>query len=248
MSIFISVITRWYNEEFFAPFFLNHYCPWADEVIVLLEKNTKDNCRSVIKKYPNARYEFVETEEKLNDRILSDILSDLAMSLKSDWVIRADADEYTFPKGFGNPRESLEKADGNVINNWYRWVYRHYTEKDLDPSLPTVPQRRHGGAYTIWKGMGDKYLKPTIVKPEVGVRWYPGDQRIHANNKVIISSTVWDGVHWQMADVEHAIKRNHKNESRLSEENIKNNWGVKKFTPEMIRKECESHLHDPQVV
>ena len=37
----VIVISRWYNEEFFAPFFLNHYA-WADEVIILLEKTSTE--------------------------------------------------------------------------------------------------------------------------------------------------------------------------------------------------------------
>lgn len=243
----ISVISRWFNEEFFAPFFLNHYTNWVDEIVIFLEKHETDKSESIIKRYKNARIEWCDTGNKLNDLKLSNLESDFVANSKSDWVIRADADEYAFPQGLADPRESLEKAKGNVINNWYRWVYRHITEKDLDPSLITVLQRRHGGNYNLWKGMGDRYLKPTIVKPESKIRWNPGCQSYLPNPLIKISSTVWDGVHWQMADVEHAIRRNEKNESRLSEENIKNNWGVKRFTPEMIRKECESHLHDPQL-
>jgi hypothetical protein len=243
----IGVVSRWYNEEFFAPFFLNHY-HWADEVVILLEKSSSDKSAQIVSKYKNARVEFCVTDELLNDRLLSDIVSDQVAKMDCDWVVRADADEFIFPKHNQDPREVLEKADGNLILAWYRWVYQHRTESKLNPKLPTVPQRLHGGVYTIWKGMGDRYSKPTIVRPDVQLRWFPGDQRHQPNSKVRLSSTAFDGVHWQMADVEHAIARNIKNESRLSEENKKNNWGVKNFTPEMIREECERHLDDPLLV
>ena len=242
----ISIVSRWYNEEFFAPFFLNHY-QWCDEIIILLERFTSDRSAEIINRYPNAKVELVDTDAYLNDRLLSDIVSDRIALLDCDWAIRADADEYLFAPNFENPRDVLATADGNLINNWYRWVYRHESEGDLDPLLPTVPQRRHGGKYTIWPGMGDRYLKPSIAKPEIGVRWMPGDQRIYPNSKVVVSSTVFDGVHWQTADAEEWARRNHKNESRLSEENKKKNWGVKNFTREMIEKECDSHLQDPQL-
>ena len=243
----ISLVSRWYNEEFFAPFFLNHY-QWVDEIIILLERFTSDRSAEIIEKYPNARVEFTDTDTLLNDRLLSNIVSDKIMTLDCDWAIRADADEYIFAPNGGDIREVLKEADGNLIYNWYRWVYRHESEKDLDPTLPTIPQRKHGGEYTIWPGMGDKYLKPSITKPEIGVRWNPGDQSIQPNKKVIKSTTVLDGAHWQMADKENACLRNHKNESRLSEENKKNNWGVKNFTREMIEAECDSHLQDPIVI
>jgi hypothetical protein len=95
--------------------------------------------------------------------------------------------------------------------------------------------------------MGEKYLKPTIVKPESKIRWNPGEQSYQKNPLIKISPIYFDGVHWQTADCENWIQRNAKNESRLSQENIKNNWGVKKFTAKMIRAECEKHLDDPQL-
>ncbi len=242
----IGVITRWYNEEFFSPFFLNHY-QFADEIIIFLEESTNDKSREIISRYKNARIVICNTGEKLNDKLLSNLANEYLQYMDADWVIRADADEYTFPYDNLDPREVLSKAKGNVINTWYRWVYRHETENDLDPSQPTIWQRRHGGAYTIWSGMGDKYLKPTVVRPDCGIRWNPGDQSYQKNPKIKISNIQWDGVHWQTADCENWIKRNFKNESRLSDENIKNKWGVKNFTAEMIREECEKHLNDPQL-
>ena len=53
----VSVITRWFNEAFFAPFFLSHYA-WADEIIVLLEKTSTDDSAKIVKKYRNASVEW----------------------------------------------------------------------------------------------------------------------------------------------------------------------------------------------
>lgn len=242
----VIVISRWYNEEFFAPFFLNHY-RWADEIVILLEKTSTDKSAEIINRYSNAKVEYCDTGLLLNDRLLSNIVNDHIVGMDCDWIVKVDADEYLFPFDFKNPKEILSQANGNLINSWFRWVYRHRTEKDLDATLPTVMQRRHGGKYTIWPGMKDRYSKPAIVKPGVGLRWIAGDQRYEPNQNVIVSETVFDGVHWQMADAEHAAARNHKNESRLSEENIRNKWGVKNFTKEMILQECKNHLNDTQL-
>lgn len=242
----VSVVTRWYNEEFFAPFFLNHY-QWADEIIVLLEKSTSDKSASIIKQYKNAVIEWVHTDKYLNDRLLSKIVSDKVTELDCDWAIRADADEFIFADNFEDPKEVLEKADGNMVEVLFYWVYQHHTEAALDRTKPTILQRRHGGDYTIWPGMGSTFTKPAIVRPKVKIQWRPGDQSYFPNRSVIKSSIQFKGAHWQMADVDNAVKRNHKNESRLSKENIKNNWGVKNFTEEMIRAECKRHLNDPQI-
>lgn len=243
----VSVITRWHNEEFFAPFFMNHYA-WADEIVVLISKSTTDGCADIARRYPNAQVLFVDDGNDFNDRILSDMMSDYAASRKTDWVIRADADELTFPYGFADPKQVLASInDGNVVDTKYRWVYRHVSEKPLDPSKPAVLQRRHGGEYTIWPGMGPWYLKPTIARPSSGIRWMPGEQRFYPNPNIRISKTLFDGVHWQTADVDMWVKRNASNEARLSEENIRNKWGTKNFSEEMIRAECKKHEHDPQV-
>lgn len=242
----ISVISRWYNEEFFAPFFLNHYS-WADEIIIMLEKSSDDRSAEIITQYPNARFDFSDHGGTLNDRLGAEMMSDLAASLKSDWVIYADVDEFAFPFGLKDPRIVLGRADGNVIETWFRWVYRHITEGDLDPTKLTILQRRHGGEYTISPGSGDKFMKPCIVKPETKIRWSPGQHGYFPNPAVRISSTKFDGVHWQMADVEIAVMRDVRNDRRLSPENIKMRWGVKNFSEEMIRTECAAHLHDPQL-
>lgn len=243
----ISVISRWYNEEFFAPFFLSHYS-WADEIIVMLEKSSDDKSAEIIVRYPNARIEYFDHGGTLNDRLMAEMMSDLAASLKSDWVIYADVDEFAFPIGFEDPRVVLEKADGNVIETWFRWVYRHTTEGNLDPTQPAIWQRRHGGRNTVypetWR-MNDKFMKPCIVKPETKIRWNPGQHGYFPNPAVKISNTKFDGVHWQMADVEIAVMRDARNDRRLSPENIKNRWGTKDISEEMIRAECERHLRDP---
>ena len=242
----VSVISRWFNEAFFAPFFLGHYA-WADEIVVCLERSTTDASAEIVGRHPNARIEWWDDGGVLDDGVFSARMSDLAARLESDWVIRADADELCFPPD-ADPRRALEQADGNCIVVRYRWVYRHATEAALDPSRPALAQRRHGGPYTIWPGMGATYTKPAIVRPEAGIRWRPGEQGCEPNRAVRISRTQWDGVHWQMADVDEAVRRLLTSEARISERNRKNGWGVRNFTEEMIRAECARHLNDPRVL
>lgn len=95
--------------------------------------------------------------------------------------------------------------------------------------------------------MGSTFIKPSIVKPSIKLRWNPGEQSYKSNSGAKVSKVIFDGVHWQMVDVDNAVIRNHKNNIRLSKENIMNKWGVKNFTEGMIREECEKHLHDPQL-
>jgi glycosyltransferase involved in cell wall biosynthesis len=245
----VSVISRWHNEAFLAPFFLSHYS-WADEIIIMLDSTSNDRSAEIIESFPNAQFKYFESGGVLNDRLLAEMMSSLAGSLKSDWVIYVDADELAFPERGADPRETLAKADGNVIETWFRWVYRHKTDLDLDPSFPAVPQRRHGGRYTLAAGCWGSFMKPCIVKPETGIRWGVGTHGYAPSPVIQISHTKFDGVHWQMADVEMAVKRSlpRTNATRLSSENLKNGWGVRNWTEESIRAECKAHENDPLVI
>ena len=245
----ISVISRWHDEEFLAPFFLGHYA-YADEIIIALDNTTTDRSAEIISSYPNTRIEYFDHGGVFNDRLLANMMSDLAMSLKSDWIIYVDADELAFPSGGMNPYEALAGADGNLIRVWFRWVYRHKTDTDLDPSKPAIWQRRHGGQYTLASGCGDRFMKPCIVRPETKIRWMVGTHNYTPSSRIYVSGMKFDGVHWQMVDVEMAIRRSipRTNAMRLSPENIKHGWGVRNWTEKQIRIECENHLNDPLVI
>lgn len=243
----ISVISRWYNEEFLAPLFLGHYA-YADEIFIMLDKTTTDKSAKIISRYPNTRIEYFDHGGVINDGLMAEMMSDLCASLKSDWVIYVDADEFVFPIDMKDPQMVLSQADGNLIDVWFRWVYRHATDAELDPTKPAIWQRRHGGKYTIVPGCSDKFMKPCIIKPETKIRWDPGQHGYEPNPVIKVSDTKFSGVHWQMADVENAVKRMiDGREKRLSAENIRCGWGVRHLTEEKIRAECERHLHDPQL-
>ena len=52
----IVLITMWYNEEFLAPFFLNHY-KWVDKIHILLDADTDDNTEAIATGYSNVLIE-----------------------------------------------------------------------------------------------------------------------------------------------------------------------------------------------
>ncbi len=248
----ISVVSRWHEAAFIAPFFLSHYS-FADEIIIMLDKSTTDNSAEIIGQYPNARFEYFDHGGVINDRLLAEMMSDLAGRLKSDWVIYADADEFVFPVNYSdaitvaNIQHALALADGNLIETWFWWVYRHKTDIDLDPFKPAIWQRRHGGDYTIVPGCGNSFMKPCIVRPETQIQWGPGTHSYQPNPLIKVSGTKFAGVHWQMADIEMSVKRHAMSKERLSAENLTHGWGVKNFTEEMIRAFCKAHEDDPFV-
>jgi len=244
----ITIISRWFNEEMLAPFFLSHYA-FADEIIILLDEATTDATAEIISQYPNAKIRNYRLPGKINYGFTTRIVGQAAAMVDGDWIMAPDTDEFIFPTGGGDVREALKLADGNLIyaNLWQ--VYRHATEKDLDSSWPVIWQRRHGDPNrTI--GWNSIYRKPIITKSGLDINWWPGFHRFYTNPKIQISRTVFDGVHWIMADVDLAIARRMRGRRELqSDENLRYKWGFQNFdiTEEKIRIECERHLNDPQL-
>lgn len=245
----ISVISRWVNEEFLAPFFLSHY-QFADEIIVYLDTATTDHSAGIIQKYRKTELRFTTSPGGLNDRFLVDLINNAVARLDSDWVIAVDADEFIFDaKEFRNPRTLIESADGNLIYAHFWQIYRNRLDAPLNPNEPAIFQRRYGDPNRT-EGINAMYKKPIIIRPSTGIRWEPGHHTFEKNDAITVSSTILDGAHWTMAELNNAIERRIKGRrDRFSRENRRRKWGGRWFdiTENDLRREYEKHIDDPRL-
>lgn len=245
----VSVITRFYNDEMIAPYFLEHYS-WADEIIVLLSDDTTDRSREIIARYPHARAEaYALPGGVFNCREASLVMQKKYEETWSDWIICVDADELVFPKSNAAPREVLARADGNLIYADMWQVYRHREEMDLDPTLKAIWLRRHGDPNRT-KGDNARYCKPIIARPGLGIKWGVGFHNYEPQEKIKVSATRFDGAHWRMADPALALARRLRGRrENVAKENILKGWSADNHdvTADKILAECEKHLDDPQL-
>lgn len=244
----ITVISRWYNEAMLAPFFLNHYA-FADEIIIILDETTTDDTAEIISRYPNAKIRNYDPIGKVDYGFTTELVTRAASIVDGGWMICPDTDEFVFPRGGGDIRAVLSQTSGNLIYADMWRVYRHRTDRDLDSSLPTIQQRRHGDPNKR-RGDNGTYRKPIIVKAGLGIDWIPGFHRYQPNPRIRVSNTRFDGTHWIMADVDLAIPRRMRGRRELiNERNLRAHWGRQNFdiTEEKIRAECAMHANDPQL-
>jgi len=241
----ITVLSKWFEEIDFVFFFFNHYS-YVDRIIIYLDKSSKDGSAEFLKKQPKAQIVWGGTDGKLDDYECCEALSKIACECTTDWLIYADADEYVFPLEMADPRETLAKADGNLIYSHMWNMFRHVDDEDLDPSKPTLLQRRHGDPRRI-----PECVKPNIVRSDLGIHWGVGCHYVvGTRNPIIPSSVRFDGAHWQSVDLELACKRRIKGvRERLSQKNIDNLWASHNFTitREEIADLMEQHKNDPQL-
>ena len=95
----ITIVSRWYNEAVFAPFFLTHY-NYADKIYIFPDKDTDDNTREICKQYDNVEIKEISYKQwrVVNEIYIIGRINKFVAELKSDWVIYVDADEFIFPK------------------------------------------------------------------------------------------------------------------------------------------------------
>lgn len=238
----IEIITMWYNEAFFVPYFMKHYS-YADHIHIVIDADTNDGCDEMAKKYPNTTIEYFKFPDMNDEQIRIAKMNSLYANSRADWVIAPDADEFIFRK---NMHQYLSKQTCDIIFVRFFQVYRHITDTDLNPKKPVWGQRMHGDPEVV-SGSNRRGLKPIVVKTGVErLKWTPGFHKIWNRHKYITSNKALLGQHWTLADPCFCVERRVSRCNRQSQNNLKNgmdyhNNGV---TVENVLAECKAHEND----
>lgn len=263
----VELMTMWYNEEFLAPFFLNHYS-WVDKIHILLDTDTNDNTEQIIRKYNNVEIEHFTFPDMLDDFLKVKAFNDKYKELDADYVILVDSDEFIFSNIINKPvRDHINETGKDVyfVNLWQ--VYKHETDLPLDPNVPVAVQRRHG-IPDLQHREYFYYIKPAVVRTGKDLRWEVGNHeltyegtRVHwwksdiQTMKDLNISTekheMLQGAHWRIVDLYQALKRkiDHRKQ-RLSKVNLANGLGghYHNITYRDIVKEFYDNLQNPIVI
>jgi hypothetical protein len=262
----IEIITMWYNEEFLAKLFLNHYA-YADKITILYDGDTNDNTLKIIKKYKNVDIILFKFPDMMDDDIKIAMINKYYSLSKYNFILSVDADEFVFIKNNELQPNILEYIEMNKKYDLFYvplfQVYRHESDADIDTDLPAVPQRRHGDP-NISEGINALYYKPILVKGGMtGFSWGHGCHTFTSNSVLAIepkrhykintlkyfsTHTRLLGAHWSMADPCFAVERRIKNRrARQSRNNLDKGLTVQHHhvTVKSIMDECVQHSHDP---
>jgi SAM-dependent methyltransferase len=220
----IQLITMWYNEEFLAPFFLNHYS-WVDKIHIVLDADTNDRTEEIVREYPNVEIEYFKFPDMMDDILkVSKLNSKYSEITDADYVILVDSDEFIFCYDLKKSvRTHLENTNKNVyfVNLWQ--IFKHEADGPLDPNVSIPLQRMHGDP-----DMDDPfnilYIKPSIVRGNKDLFWTAGNHEVvyegnrvlwrtrnpdtmKALNMSLCRSDMLQGSHWRLVDLEETIKR-----------------------------------------
>lgn len=250
----IGIVTMAYNEERILPYFLRHYS-YVDRIHVLYETDSTDRTREILEAAPNVEIQDIHIEGGLVDeekvKLVNQAIRDIGMLDEIDWIYVLDPDEFIYPEGHEDPRKFLMRQEGNIIFAHMWQVYRHWSDKNLDPAKFPLGQRQHGDpdlynqVESTHKDKNANSIKPSVIRAGVPVELLPGNHRI--NGQANAGGDIFRGVHWQMADPEIAVERRMARKFRISNHNRKLRHGFQHFevTPEIIGCQCDDHQNDP---
>ena len=242
----ITIISAWYNEEFLAPLFLNHYS-FADRIIIMLDESTNDGTIDEIKKFV-ARDSFISFRKLKMPSGMDDILKQKQVNeqysqIKEGWVIEVDADEFIKVPEMGM-REYLKEVEADVVRLEFWQMYQHKTECALNNCTPVFEQRKHGK-----KNGFERWNKPCVVRAGKDIAWTVGHHEIIANKNQFHNEMI-PAAHLYMCDVGLAVDRRIKGRrNRMSKENYINTLSAHNFniTVQKIINECEANQDCQQV-
>ena len=245
--ISIEVITMWYNEEYLARFFLNHYS-FEEKVRIIVDEDTNDDTLNIISSYPNTKVEYIKFSDGFNNDVATARFNRCYRESKADWVILVDSDEFVLTP---NLHGFLSERTEDIFMVRFYEVYRHKDDKDLDPNIPIAEQRKHGVISTDKRrtnfGLG---CKPAVVKTGKRIVWTPGQHQIKDRSTLFVTAKDFlVGAHWSMADP-NLIKRKLTLLERQSEHNIKVGHvsHLKGMTRDSLIEKLNSHLSDKEVL
>jgi len=215
----IKAVCMAYNEEFLMPFFLRHY-RYLDEIRLVVDADTNDLTREIARQFGNVVMEEFQFPAGMDDILKRDKLTATARSMQTDWLYVLDADEFIFPPGLEDPRSFLARQTANVVVARMWQVFRHITDKPLDPmSEPIVLQRRHGDPNRDSPDNA-QYQKPIVLKLPLDFRMCLGNHDITGTG-LVFAEEHFDGAHWAHADPKFVIERRIKNRrDRQSQRNL----------------------------
>ncbi len=230
-----------YNEEILAPLFFQHY-HWASEIHVLYDVDSTDHTIDICRQN-RAIIHHLKFPDMMDAGIKQSELNRVFHSLKTEWGIMVDADEFVFHEFLSIPTFLRALPYGvDKLSTWLWNVYRHVSEKDIDITRPPKYQRRHGDPdFSTW--YNKHYIKKCVARPKDKPDFNIGCHDFELNSLYHLQ-----GTHWKMADPELAIIRRIKNgKDRQSKMNLSMNWQCHDFhiTEEEIRAECKKHENDP---
>lgn len=222
----ITIYTIAYNEEFMLPFFIKWYKErFPDCKIVVYDNYSTDNTVQIALDN-NCEVIQYDTNNQLSDSKYLEIKNNCWKDATTDWVIVCDVDELLdINSSLLNTDQTLFKSKG----------YNMCNVENIDNILD-IKYGIESPGYDKTICFNKKYIKE--------INYSPGCHSCNPKGDVIYGQKIRPILlHMKFINEDLLAKKYKSYKSRLSAENLKNNWGFQyKDEEEKVRESYKNHL------
>lgn len=210
-----------WNEEKMLPFMFDHYEQFVDR-FTIFDNFSTDNSEAIINSHRNTEIKKFNTEGKLNDIIQLNIKNNCWKQSrgKADYVIVCDIDEFFYHPEIKTCLTQIRQHGWTITRpHGFEMYSEHYPQYD---SKRRITEMVRMGVASHW------YNKSILFDPHkiVEVNYDPGCHSCHPLGCVCFSDDKEIKLlHYKNLEVDTVIKRYRECAERLSEVNIKNEFG-----------------------
>jgi glycosyltransferase involved in cell wall biosynthesis len=214
----IHAYTLAWNEEMILPHFLRHYGRFCERIVVF-DNESSDATASIVDSCPVAERRVWSSNNQINELMYLDIKNSAYRESRgvADWVIVCDADEFLYHPEL---TELLASYQRRGITMPRVRGYEMVGTRVPGPTENLLEQFRLGAPNT-WMD------KQVVFSPNLDFRFGVG---AHAHDPVPGARRSWFRrlklLHYKMFTPEQYIERTTLLRARLSELNLRKNWGT----------------------
>ena len=216
----ITIYTIAYNEEIILPYFIKWYKKrFPDCRIVIYDNESTDNTVKIALEN-NCEIISYSTNNQLSDSTYLKIKNNCWKTANTNWVLVCNSDEF-----LDISIEDLKKEKSTIIRSKGFNMYNLTKDETVENTTYGVRARQYDKFYLFNK----KFINE--------INYEAGCHSAKPKGKIIYSEKSYLLLHFSYIGENYIIERYKRNVNRLSDENIKNGWGIHYKETEKIIKD-----------
>ena len=239
----IDLYAACWNEERIIPFFLRHYEPLVDRIIVYDDRST-DRSAELLRASPKVEVRSFQREaESYLDAHLALFENCWRESRgRADWVCFVDLDEFLFQPDWHSYLEAQKKAGVTVIQ-----------ALGYDMVSASFPPNDAALATSLTRGRRDVHLDKTgLFAPDAieTINHSVGRHRCAPEGRVVLPARYSMQLrHYKTLGLEYLLARTHALATRLTNDDLRRGWSAHYLRDDdSIRAQFQEHLSQAEPV
>ncbi len=230
----ITIYTIAYNEEVMLPFMIKWYRERFPECKIVVYDNFSTDKTEEIALSNDCQVVKYDSNNQIRDDLYLEIKNNCWKTAETDWVLICDVDEFLDiqESDLINETSTIITSEGwNMIN----------TQPNPNLELKDIKWGTRAKQYDKAYLFNKKFIKE--------IRYSAGCHSCNPSGKIKYSSNLYKLFHFKAISEDYMIQRHTSFAKRMSEQNIKNDWGVHYFdTEETIRRNYTFYQTHPELI